>query len=220
MSAGRGTRRDKTTGRIRLLVILAVLGVAAVLIVRELDVGKAIREVTLPLKHEDIIRQQAERFDLDPALVAAIINQESGFSDETSHAGARGLMQITPATADTIETLSGGETFVYEDLADPDLNIRYGTFYLRHLLDRFERQRDRGASGLQRRARERVGVGRGRPGGRRDPVPRDPRLRRGGSRRARQLPGDVRGGARPLSRPGAGAGRLYERAGTDRLTAD
>ena len=137
MSAGRGTRRDKTTGRIRLLVILAVLGVAAVLIVRELDLGKAIREVTLPLKHEDIIRQQAERFDLDPALVAAIINQESGFSDETSHAGARGLMQITPATADTIATLSGGETFVYEDLADPDLNIRYGTFYLRHLLDRF-----------------------------------------------------------------------------------
>ena len=47
-------------------------------------------------------------------------------------------MQITPATADTIETLSGGETFVYEDLADPDLNIRYGTFYLRHLLDRFD----------------------------------------------------------------------------------
>ena len=46
-------------------------------------------------------------------------------------------MQITPDTADTIETLSGGETFVYDDLADPDLNIRYGTFYLRHLLDRF-----------------------------------------------------------------------------------
>ena len=39
-------------------------------------------------------------------------------------------MQITPDTADTIETLSGGETFVYDDLADPDLNIRYGTFYL------------------------------------------------------------------------------------------
>ena len=47
-------------------------------------------------------------------------------------------MQITPDTADTIETLSGGETFVYDDLADPDLNIRYGTFYLRHLLDRFD----------------------------------------------------------------------------------
>jgi soluble lytic murein transglycosylase len=47
-------------------------------------------------------------------------------------------MQITPDTADTIENLSGGETFVYEDLADPDLNIRYGTFYLAYLLDKYD----------------------------------------------------------------------------------
>jgi soluble lytic murein transglycosylase len=118
-------------------VIGAVLTAATVLILVKLDLGEAIREVTLPLRHDDIIRQQAGRFDLDPALVAAIINQESGFEDQTSHAGARGLMQITPDTADTIERLSGGETFVYDDLANPDLNIRYGTFYLRHLLDRF-----------------------------------------------------------------------------------
>lgn len=121
------------------LLVIAVVGVAAVVLtISRLDLGEAIKEITLPLKHEDIIRQQAERFELDPALVAAIINVESGFEDQTSHAGARGLMQITPETADTIETLSGGETFVYDDLANPDLNIRYGTFYLRHLLDRFE----------------------------------------------------------------------------------
>ena len=121
----------------RRLAIGAVVAAVAALIVSRIDLGEAIKEVTLPLRHEDIIRQQSERFDLDPALVAAIINEESGFSDQTSSAGARGLMQITPATADTIETLSGGETFVYDDLANPDLNIRYGTFYLRHLLDRF-----------------------------------------------------------------------------------
>ena len=102
------------------------------------DFGEKVRqEVTLPLRHEDIIRQQAERHDIDAALIAAIIKQESGFVDQTSSAGARGLMQITPDTAETIETLSGGETFVFEDLANPDLNIRYGTFYLNHLLDRF-----------------------------------------------------------------------------------
>ena len=120
------------------LLVLAGLGVIAAVVVSRLDLGEAIKKVTLPLRHEDIIRQQAERFDLDPALIAAIINEESGFSDATSHAGARGLMQITPATARTIETLSGGETFVMSDLSNPDLNIRYGTFYLRHLLDRFE----------------------------------------------------------------------------------
>jgi soluble lytic murein transglycosylase len=123
----------------RALLIAAVTIAAAVLIFdRIVGVEKVVDEVTVPLRHEDIIRQQAERFDLDPALIAAIINQESGFRDATSHAGARGLMQITPATADTIETLSGGETFVYDDLSNPDLNIRYGTFYLRHLLDRFD----------------------------------------------------------------------------------
>jgi soluble lytic murein transglycosylase len=102
-----------------------------------IDVGEKVRDLTLPLRHDDIIRQQADRFDIDPALIAAVINQESGFSDQTSNAGARGLMQITPETAETIETLSGGETFVYDDLANPDLNIRYGTFFLHHLLERF-----------------------------------------------------------------------------------
>jgi soluble lytic murein transglycosylase len=123
------------TGR-RLLLGLVVAGAIAFVISR-VDFGEAIREITLPLRHEDVITEQAERFDIDPALIAAIIKQESNFRDQTSSAGARGLMQITPETADTIETLSGGETFVYEDLANYELNIRYGTFYLNHLLDRF-----------------------------------------------------------------------------------
>jgi soluble lytic murein transglycosylase len=122
----------------RLVVVAVVLAAGALIVDRLVGVEKIVDEVAVPLSHEDIIRQQAERFDLDPALIAAVINQESGFADETSHAGARGLMQITPETADTIETLSGGQTFVYDDLSNPDLNIRYGTFYLRHLLDRFE----------------------------------------------------------------------------------
>ena len=95
----------------------------------------ALREVTLPLRHDDIIRQQAEEKDVPADMIAALIYTESRFRDQTSEAGARGLMQITPATAHEIERLSGGSTFVLEDLSDPDLNIAYGTFYLRHLLD-------------------------------------------------------------------------------------
>ena len=94
--------------------------------------------MTLPLRHDDIIRQQAEEKDVPADLIAGVIYEESRFRDQTSEAGARGLMQITPDTADTIEKLSGGSTFEYDDLADPDLNIRYGTFYLRHLLDRYD----------------------------------------------------------------------------------
>jgi len=98
----------------------------------------AIQELTLPLRHDDIIRQQAAEKRVDASLIAAVIYAESRFQDQTSHAGARGLMQITPATANEIERLSGGTTFRLSDLGDPDINIRYGTFYLREMLNRFE----------------------------------------------------------------------------------
>ncbi|HEY7455875.1 MAG TPA: lytic transglycosylase domain-containing protein [Solirubrobacterales bacterium] len=97
-----------------------------------------IQELTLPLRHEDIIRQQSRDKDVDASLIAAVIYAESRFEDQTSRAGARGLMQITPATANEIERLSGGTTFNLSDLSDPDINIRYGTFYLHELLLRYE----------------------------------------------------------------------------------
>lgn len=120
------------------MIGLVAIGALVVFGISRLDFGETIQELTLPLRHDDIIRQQSQEKGVPADLIAAVIYEESRFQDQTSTAGARGLMQITPATADTIENLSGGETFVYEDLADPDLNIRYGTFYLRHLLDRFE----------------------------------------------------------------------------------
>jgi len=97
-----------------------------------------IQELTLPLRHEDIIRQQAEEKDVDASLIAAVIYAESKFDDRTSSAGARGLMQITPEAASDIERHSGGTTFELGDLSDPEINIRYGTFLLRELLDRYD----------------------------------------------------------------------------------
>jgi soluble lytic murein transglycosylase len=120
------------------LLAAVVLGAGGAWALAELDMlDGPLRELTLPLRHDDIIRQQAAEKDLDPALIAAVIYAESRFQDQTSHAGARGLMQITPETAERIESLSGGTTFVLEDLANPDINIRYGSFYLRYLLERY-----------------------------------------------------------------------------------
>lgn len=124
--------------RLRVLVVLVVTGVVAALIIGRIDVEEAIREVTLPLRHDDIIRQQAEEKDLDPALIAAVIYAESRFRDQTSDAGARGLMQVTPHTAQAIADASGGTTFRVGDLGDPDINIRYGTYHLRDLLDQYD----------------------------------------------------------------------------------
>lgn len=118
--------------------VLVVLAAGAFALANSEQVQEKIREVTLPLRHEDIIRQQAEQKQIPAALIAAVIYAESRFRDQESHAGARGLMQVTPQTAELIEGLSGGSTFEADDLSDPDINIRYGTFYLRYLLDKFD----------------------------------------------------------------------------------
>jgi soluble lytic murein transglycosylase len=98
----------------------------------------AVREIDLPLRHEDIIRQQAHEKGIDPALIAAVIFAESRFRDgQRSTAGAEGLMQLTPATAQDIARRSGGTNFVLDDLATPQVNISYGAYYLRYLLHRY-----------------------------------------------------------------------------------
>jgi soluble lytic murein transglycosylase len=136
---GMSPARRRSVRRRRIVALLAVAGLAALTAIAVLpDVEKAVQEVKLPLRHEDIIRQQAADKNLDPALVAAVIYAESRFRDQTSHAGARGLMQITPATADYIAKKSGGTEFVQGDLATPQINISYGSWYLRYLLDRYE----------------------------------------------------------------------------------
>jgi soluble lytic murein transglycosylase len=99
---------------------------------------KAVREMTLPLRHEDIIRQQAAKKDLDPSLIAGVIYAESHFRDgQISAAGAEGLMQLTPRTARDIARKSGGTAFNVDDLGTPQVNISYGAYYLRYLLDRY-----------------------------------------------------------------------------------
>jgi soluble lytic murein transglycosylase len=114
-----------------LTVLLLGFGVALVKGLGPFD--DAVREIVLPLKHEDVIRQQARAKDLDPALVAAVIYEESRFRDQTSPAGAKGLMQLTPETAQFIAKKSGGSAFELRDLATPQVNIAYGTWYLRYL---------------------------------------------------------------------------------------
>jgi soluble lytic murein transglycosylase len=142
MAATRTSRQATVRRRaVRRRRVLALLGIGALTVfaiaVVEPVFHHAVKEVVLPLRHEDIIRQQAHEKHLDPALVAAVIYTESRFRDQTSHAGAKGLMQLTPDTAKFVERLSGGSTFQVSDLSTPQVNIAYGTYYLRYLLDRY-----------------------------------------------------------------------------------
>ena len=91
-----------------------------------------------PLRYEQIVRGHARNYRLDPALLAAVIYQESKFqSDAKSSSGAIGLMQLRPDTAKGIAIRTGGSRFQTSDLYNPEINIRYGSWYLRHLLDKY-----------------------------------------------------------------------------------
>jgi soluble lytic murein transglycosylase len=132
----RQERRRRSTALVA-PVAAVVLGVTVVWPA----LNTAMRDITLPLSHQDIIRQQAAEKHLDPALIAAVIYAESKFQPQTSSAGAEGLMQLLPSTAQAIATRSGGTRFSVADLATPQVNIAYGSYYLRLLLDHYSGNR-------------------------------------------------------------------------------
>jgi soluble lytic murein transglycosylase len=97
-----------------------------------------VRGPGLPLSNAAVIRQQAGEKHLDPALIAAVIYAETKFEPRPSSAGAQGLMQILPDTAYFIAHLSGGSRFTAGDLATPSINVAYGSYYLRYLLNHYD----------------------------------------------------------------------------------
>jgi soluble lytic murein transglycosylase len=133
----RASRRARAASRRTLgaLVALGVVALIAVLVASEVD--HAVSRLGLPLTNASVIRKQAAEKRLDPALIAAVIYAESKFAPQRSSAGAEGLMQILPETAYFIAHLSGGSRFTESDLATPSINVAYGSYYLRYLLDHY-----------------------------------------------------------------------------------
>src|SRR5580700_6799934 len=117
------------------VLVIAVVLVCAAVVVSGLR--QAAKRPELPLSDVSIIREQAAAKHLDPALIAAVIYAESKFEPRPSSAGAQGLMQILPETAYYLAKLSGGRRFTAADLATPAVNVAYGSYYLRYLLDHY-----------------------------------------------------------------------------------
>ena len=123
----------------RVAALLAALGLAAAGVgyVHATEPGWWVR-LWYPLKYESIVRGHARNYRLDPALLAAVIYQESKFrAHARSSSGAIGLMQLLPDTAKGIAVHTGGSRFRVSDLDNPEINVRYGAWYLRHLLDKY-----------------------------------------------------------------------------------
>jgi soluble lytic murein transglycosylase len=120
------------------LAVLALATLAIILaVVLTPFARRAINDLTLPLSYAGTIRTQAAAKHLDPALVAAVIYAESKFDPRTSPAGAEGLMQLMPQTAKFLARRSGGISFHVSDLGKPRVNIAYGTYLLRYLIDHY-----------------------------------------------------------------------------------
>jgi soluble lytic murein transglycosylase len=132
---GGGGRRGRLRGPGVVFVLVVALGALAIAFGSSLD--HTVRQLALPLSNERVIREQAAAKHLDPALIAAVIYAETKFDPRTSPAGAEGLMQIEPATAEFLAKLSGGYRFQTSDLATPSVNVAYGSYYLRYLLDHY-----------------------------------------------------------------------------------
>jgi soluble lytic murein transglycosylase len=117
---------------------VALLGAIVVALLLALPLAKrAVNALGLPLQYSSMIRQEAAAKHLDPALVAAVIYAETKFDPRTSSAGAVGLMQLLPQTATFLAERSGATTFSTADLSTPQVNIAYGSYYLRYLLNEY-----------------------------------------------------------------------------------
>lgn len=95
--------------------------------------------INYPLSYQTLIKKYSEKYDVDPYLVAAIINVESKFDkNAVSNKNARGLMQIAPITGKWASEELNIDDFDVEDLFDPELNIMIGSWYLNVLSQEFD----------------------------------------------------------------------------------
>lgn len=113
----------------------AVLMLAVLLLYR----FYAVPDILYPTKYSEYVDRYSNEYELDKTVIYAVIKAESGFdTDNRSHTGARGLMQIMPETGQWAADMMGLDGYDAEKLYEPDTNIHIGCWYLRYLLDMYE----------------------------------------------------------------------------------
>lgn len=107
---------------------------------RESDVPREAWEIMFPMIGWNTIKQEARRYGIDPYIAAGLIRQESVFNPNAiSRVGARGLMQVMPATGQQISKRQGIGAITAADLYNPTINIKLGMSYLAQMLGQFGR---------------------------------------------------------------------------------
>lgn len=127
--------KERTKNKFKLsLLVLLLLTISVIIIYNSVSL---VLQTVYPLGFSDIVEKNAEIYDLDEALLYALIETESGFDENAvSNVGAKGLTQITPETFQWLQTKTG-ESYKEDALFEPEISIKYGAFFLRYLLDEF-----------------------------------------------------------------------------------
>ena len=131
-------RQQKHRTRHPLLCWLAALVALGILLV-SVFFRNRIARAQYPCRYADAVTRYAEMYDLDPLVLYAFIRTESNFNPHAqSDAGARGLMQITEVTFDWIKLkIAPDEALTFDDLFDPETNIRFGSYFVAYCLQRY-----------------------------------------------------------------------------------
>ena len=120
---------------LRWLAVLLALGILLVAVFFRSRIARA----QYPCRYADTVTRYAELYDIDPLVLYAFIRTESNFNPNAqSDAGARGLMQITEVTFDWIKLkIAPDEALTFDDLFDPETNIRFGSYFVAYCLQRY-----------------------------------------------------------------------------------
>jgi len=94
---------------------------------------------TYPTDYEEYVLKYSEEFEVDPVLIFSVIKVESNFQPRaTSNVGARGLMQLMSDAYDWVKFRLDDDSESFDDMYDPEINIKYGSYYLSFLMERYD----------------------------------------------------------------------------------
>ena len=120
-------------------VIIGLILLGALLLAIVADFGISLVQKALhPVKYEDIVSKYASEYNIPEYIILSVINVESGFDPNATSGEADGLMQIAPTTFEWLTSSEHlGENLPLSAVYEPEVNIRYGCYYLRYLFEKF-----------------------------------------------------------------------------------
>lgn len=128
--------KNQNVNKLKLVSLLLILSVVLIIIV--VNAVKLGVQTIYPRQYAELVEENAKDFEIDPSLLYALIETESGFDkNAVSSVGAKGLTQITPETFRWLQTKTG-ENYEEEALFEPEISVYYGAFFLNMLLEEFD----------------------------------------------------------------------------------